>query len=74
MLRWVASNVSAEIDAAGNVKPSKKKSNERMDGVVAGIMALGLAMAQKPRFRSVYETRGILTIDDVLGGTDLDGC
>lgn len=41
VLRWMASNVATEIDAAGNVKVSKKKSTERIDGIVASIMALG---------------------------------
>ena len=33
----------AERDAAGNVKPSKKKSGNKIDGIVALVMALGLA-------------------------------
>lgn len=39
-LRWNASNVTVESDAAGNIKPSKKKSTQRIDGVVATIMGL----------------------------------
>jgi len=41
VLRWMESNVANEQDAAGNVKPSKKKSTERIDGIVAAIMAIG---------------------------------
>ena len=41
VLRWMASNVAIEMDAAGNIKPSKKKSTERIDGIVALIMAIG---------------------------------
>lgn len=41
VMRWMASNVSVETDAAGNMKPSKKKSTERIDGIVASIMAIG---------------------------------
>lgn len=37
----MASNVAIEMDAAGNIKPSKKKSTERIDGIVALIMAIG---------------------------------
>lgn len=44
VLRWMASNVTAEQDAAGNLKPSKKKSTERIDGIVASVMAIGRAM------------------------------
>lgn len=46
VLRWMASNVAAEIDASGNIKPSKKKSTERIDGIVAGVMAVGRVMLQ----------------------------
>ena len=57
VLRWMASNVAVEIDAAGNLKPSKKKGTERIDGIVAGIMALGRALpTSEPR--SVCDTRG----------------
>jgi phage terminase large subunit-like protein len=40
VLRWNVSNVSVETDAAGNIKPSKKVSTERIDGVVALVMAV----------------------------------
>lgn len=40
VLRWNVSNVSVETDATGNLKPSKKVSTERIDGVVALIMAI----------------------------------
>jgi phage terminase large subunit-like protein len=40
VLRWNMSNVSVETDATGNLKPSKKVSTERIDGVAALIMAI----------------------------------
>jgi len=40
ILRWNVSNVAIEQDATGNPRPSKKLSTERIDGVVALIMAL----------------------------------
>jgi len=45
VLDWMAGNVAVEIDAAGNMKPSKAKgaSKGKIDGVVCAIMALGLA-------------------------------
>jgi|GEM_PF-3009636 len=55
----MAPNVAVETDAAGNLMPSKKKSTEQIDGIVAGIMALGRAMLRPQRRRSGYETRGI---------------
>jgi len=40
-LRWMAGNLVWDTDGAGNVKPSKKRSSERIDGMAAGVMALG---------------------------------
>ena len=56
VLRRLASNVAEETDAAVNLKPSKKKSTERIDGIVAAIMALGRAMAWPPMYQSYYES------------------
>ena len=61
VLRWMAGHVSLETDAADNWKPSKKTSGDRIDGIVALIMALDLATTHAPK-QSVYETRGILTL------------
>lgn len=44
VLRWMAGNVETETDAAGNQKPSKRLSTERIDGMVALDMALGRLM------------------------------
>ncbi len=62
VLRWMASHVSVEQDAAGNMKVSKRKSTERIDGLVASIMALGVATAEGQPARSVYEDRGVLWV------------
>jgi phage terminase large subunit-like protein len=40
VLRWCVSNVAIEQDAAGNLKPSKAVSTERIDAVVALVMAI----------------------------------
>jgi len=48
VLRWMAGNVSIEKDAADNWKPSKKKSPERIDGIVALIMGLDRATTHVP--------------------------
>ena len=63
VLRWMADNVTAEQDAAGNVKPSKAKSREKIDGIVASIMAIDRAQRNAgDSGRSVYEERGILSL------------
>jgi phage terminase large subunit-like protein len=40
VLRWNMANMSVESDAAGNIKPSKELSTERIDGGYALIMAI----------------------------------
>ena len=54
ILRWMAGNVVAEIDAAENIKPSKKKSTEKIDGIVAWIMGLDRAIRHEQQ-GSVYD-------------------
>lgn len=54
VLRWMASILATEQDAAGNLKPSKAKSTDRIDGMVALIMALGRAMIAE-----VYSPGGV---------------
>jgi phage terminase large subunit-like protein len=54
-LRWCVANTAVEMDLAGNVKPNKAKSKERIDGTVALIMSVGIA--QTEGVRSVYEER-----------------
>jgi phage terminase large subunit-like protein len=44
VLAWCADNVSLDKDAYDNWKPSKKKSRERIDGIVALVMALSRAL------------------------------
>ena len=62
VLRWMASNVSIETDAADNWKPSKKRSIERIDGIVALVMALGRGVLGPHLGASVYEKRGVLML------------
>jgi phage terminase large subunit-like protein len=45
-------------DPAGNVKPDKKKSREKIDGMVAGIMALDRAVRHGNDGKSIYQDRG----------------
>lgn len=43
ILTWCASNVAVIDDPAGNVRPAKDKSSDKIDGIVAAIMAHGRA-------------------------------
>jgi len=44
VLRWMADNVSAKQDPAGNIKPDRSTSRQKIDGIVALIMALDRAI------------------------------
>jgi phage terminase large subunit-like protein len=52
--RWMAANVAVAQDPAGNLKPAKDKSTERIDGIVALIMAIGRAMAVQEQPQPSY--------------------
>lgn len=56
LLRWQAGNVIVETDPAGNRKPTKAKSLDRIDGVVSAIMAVGLA--ERDEGPKVYKGSG----------------
>ena len=62
VLRWMAANVSAEMDAADNIKPSKKKSRERIDGIVGLIEAIGRAIVKPEPKVSIYERKDLVTV------------
>jgi phage terminase large subunit-like protein len=60
VLDWMADNVVVRKDPAGNLKPDKEKSTEKIDGIVALIMALDRAIRHEADpGESVYETRGL---------------
>lgn len=63
VLRWMASNLVLAADPAGNVKPNKARAKDKIDGIVALVMALGRGMLrpQAPE-ASVYEGRGMHVI------------
>ena len=61
VLRWMADNIFIRTDPAGNIKADKEKSTERIDGVIALIMALDRAIrCGNDASASVYDERGIL--------------
>lgn len=63
VLRWMMDNIFIKTDPAGNIKPDKEKSTEKIDGVVATIMALDRAIrCGLDDGESVYDERGILLI------------
>jgi phage terminase large subunit-like protein len=61
VLRWMAANLSTKQDADGNLKPDKKSSAEKIDGIVAGIMAVDRACRHADA-ASVYDVRGVVAL------------
>lgn len=63
VLRWNADNMVVQQDPAGNLKPDKAKATQKIDGMVALIMALDRATKHAGEdSKSIYETRGVLTV------------
>jgi len=63
---WCASNVTVRKDPAGNEKPDKERSIERIDPIVALIMAVGRSQAEPA---GIYgDGRGLL----IVGGRPLN--
>lgn len=61
VLRWMMDNIFIRTDPAGNIKPDKAKSTEKIDGVVATIMALDRAIRNEGETGdSIYDERGLL--------------
>ena len=61
VLNWMCSNVVLKKDPSDNWKIDKEKSSEKVDGMVALAMALGVALKdieEKPE-ENVYEKRGV---------------
>lgn len=62
VLRWMMDNIYIRTDPAGNIKPDKAKSTEKIDGVVATIMGLDRAIRNEDNGDSVYDGRGLLML------------
>ncbi len=64
VLRWMMDNIFIRCDPAGNIKPDKEKSTEKIDGAVAMIMALDRAIwcGSGDTGASVYDERELLIL------------
>lgn len=63
VLRWMMDNIHVRTDPAGNIKPDKERSTEKIDGAVATIMALDRALRGGGDVGgSIYEERGLLIL------------
>ena len=65
MLRWMVSNIVTKKDDAENIKFSKAKAGDKIDGIVAMVMAIGEMMTMENKDltgSSTYESQGIRMI------------
>lgn len=63
LMRWEVDNFAVAMDPAGNVKPDKKNAGDKIDGVVALIMALARATAAKEtETQSAYENSDFIAL------------
>ena len=63
VLRWMLASTSIMSDPAGNIKPDKQKSSQKIDGIVASVMSVGEWMTtQAAADENPYKNRGLLTL------------
>jgi len=62
ILRWNADNLVVQQDPAGNLKPDKAKATQKIDGMVALIMAISRAVIHAEDPPSIYEKRGAISL------------
>ncbi len=66
VLRWCFSNVQVETNAMDDIRCSKKKSYEKIDGVISMVMAVGYLLNNEDDDDddggTIYNERGIITL------------
>lgn len=72
VLTWMAGNMAVVSDPAGNIKPAKDKSSEKIDGMAALINAVARLIVQPAMQESVYERMGLFLPWDDEGGEDAE--
>ena len=61
VLAWMNGNVQLARDPAGNIKIDKAKARNKVDGMVALVMAIGQFMGQEAEAGSIYDSRGLIS-------------
>lgn len=62
VLTWAMDNLVVAQDPAGNIKPAKDKSTERIDPAVAVIIAISTMLQSEAPEESAYESRGVFAV------------
>lgn len=59
ILKWMVPNAVAVVDGNENIKLKKNKSKDRIDGLIADIMAVGRLMIAPEPVKFIYNERGV---------------
>jgi phage terminase large subunit-like protein len=59
VMRWMIDNLAVASDPAGNVKPNKATSGDKIDGISAAVMALDRVIHRVAPRVSAYEANGL---------------
>ena len=62
IMTWMAGNLCVTFDVHQNYRLDKDKSIEKIDGISAMVVALSRLLDQPVKHKSVYATRGLLTV------------
>jgi phage terminase large subunit-like protein len=62
VLAWMADNAAVRVGPDQRVRLDKESSREKIDGIVALVMAAQLVIAQPKDEPSIYTTRGLITL------------
>jgi len=60
VLRWMAANMVAQTDANGNLRPDRKRATDKIDGIVASLMAID--RATRHLSGSAYEDHDLVIV------------
>ena len=60
VLEWMFGNATYRKDPAGNIKPDKERAAEKIDGVVASVMGVGLMSANE---QAVHDGAGVIILE-----------
>lgn len=66
VLTWAVSNLVAELNPAGDIKPAKDKCKEKIDPAVALVMAIGMWLAA-PEVSDGWDHLDVDDLDDLIG-------
>lgn len=62
VMRWMVDNLAVQMDAAGNVKPDKAKSHEKIDGFSALTNAVERSLRTEQPGQSKYESEDLMIL------------